>query len=77
MDISKYLRESLGLRDNKSQLYIYIKNFKNVLVINLWTDFNITWQECVLGDPLPRLFKPHDWSKKIWLLGGGAYYLSI
>ena len=27
-------------------LYIYIENFKNLLVINQWTDFNITWQEC-------------------------------
>ena len=27
-------------------LYIHIDNFKNVLVINRWTDFNITWQEC-------------------------------
>ena len=39
-------------------LYIYIKNFKNLLVRNPWTDFNITWQECFFGHPLPRLFKP-------------------
>ena len=39
-------------------LYIYIENFRNVLVINQWTDFNITWQECFFGDRLPRLFKP-------------------
>ena len=38
-------------------LYIYIENFKNLLVRNLWTDFNITWQKCFFGDPLPRLFK--------------------
>ena len=38
-------------------LYIYIENFKNLLVRNHWTDFNITWQECSFGDPLPRLFK--------------------
>ena len=38
-------------------MYIYIENFKNLLVKNQWTDFNITWQECFFGDPLPRLFK--------------------
>ena len=37
--------------------YIYIENFKNLLVINDWTDFNITWQKCFLSDPLSRLFK--------------------
>ena len=39
-------------------LYIYIEKFKNLLVRNQWTNFNITWQECCFGDPLPRLFKP-------------------
>ena len=39
-------------------LCIYIKNFKNFLLRNLWTEFNVTWQECCFGDPLPRLFKP-------------------
>ena len=39
-------------------LYIYIKNFKNLLVRNLWTEFNVAWQECCFGDPLARLFKP-------------------
>ena len=37
-------------------LFIYIENFKNLLVRNHWTDFNITWQEYFFGDPLPRLF---------------------
>ena len=27
-------------------LYIYIENFKNLLVRNSWTEFNVTWQEC-------------------------------
>ena len=39
-------------------LYIYIENFKNLLVRNSWTEFNVTWQECCFGDLLPRLFKP-------------------
>ena len=38
-------------------LYIYIENFKNLLVRNSWTEFNVTWQECCFGDLLPRLFK--------------------
>ena len=39
-------------------LYIYIENFKNLLVSNHETNFYITWQKSFLGDPLPRLFKP-------------------
>ena len=38
-------------------LYIYLENFNKLLVRNHWTNFNITWQECFFGDPLPRLFK--------------------
>ena len=55
-------------------LYIYIENFKNLLVRNYWTDFNIILQECSFGDLLPRLF-----TSKTWLPGGGAYfpYISI
>ena len=37
--------------------YIYIENFKNLLVRNHWTNFSITWQESLFGDPLPNLFK--------------------
>ena len=39
-------------------LYIYIENFKNLLVRNHWTDFNIILQTYSFGDRLPRLFKP-------------------
>ena len=39
-------------------LYIYIENFKNLLVRNHWTDINITRQECFICNPLPRLFNP-------------------
>ena len=37
-------------------LYIYIENFKNLLVRNHLTDFSIILQKCSFGDPLPRLF---------------------
>ena len=45
-------------------LYIYIENFKNLLVRNHWTDFNIILQECLFGDPVPRLLKPSGFVKK-------------
>ena len=32
-------------------VYLYRKLEKNLLVRNHWTDFNITWQTCYLGDP--------------------------
>ena len=56
-------------------LYIYIENFRNLLIRNHWTDFNITWQGCSFGGPLPSLFK----LSKPWPLEGGAYspYVSI
>ena len=38
-------------------IYIYIENFKNLLVRNHWTDFSITWQECFFCNPLLTLFK--------------------
>ena len=52
-------------------LYIYIENFKNLLVRNQWTDFNIILQKCSLGDPLPRLFKPFGFVKKHGCQGAG------
>ena len=57
-----------------SPIYIYIENLKNLLVRNHWTDFNITWQKCYLGDPLPRLYKLSWFVKKTWLVVGGAYF---
>ena len=45
-------------------LYICIEKFKNFLVRNQWTNFNITWQECCFGNPLPRLFKPSWFVRK-------------
>ena len=53
-------------------LYIYIENFKNLLVRNHWTEFSDTWQECYFGDLLPRLFKP-SWLVKKMAARGRAY----
>ena len=54
--------------------YIYIENFKNLLVRNHWTDFNIILQKCSFGDPLPRLFKPYGFVKKHGRQGAGLIF---
>ena len=54
-------------------LYIYIENFKNLLVRNRWTNFNIILQKCSFGDPLPRLFKPFGFVKKHGRQGRGLF----
>ena len=56
---------------------IYIENFKNLLVRNHWTDFNIILQKCSFGDPLPRLFKPFGFVKKHGRQGRGLFSLYI
>ena len=58
-------------------LYIYIENFKNLLVRNHWTDFNIILQKCSFRDPLPRLFKPFGFVKKHGRHGRGLFSLYI
>ena len=55
-------------------LYIYIENFKNLLVRNHWTDFNIILQKCSFGDPLRRLFKPFGFIKKCGRQGAGLIF---
>ena len=55
----------------------YIENFKNLLVRNSWTEFNVPWQECCFGDLLPRLFKPSWYVKNHGPQGGGAYFSYI
>ena len=54
-------------------LYIYVENFKNLLVRNHWTDFHIILQKCSFGDPLPRLFKPFGLSKNMAARGRGLF----
>ena len=57
-DLSKkHCRRVVGGEGGLISLYIYIEKFKNLLVRNQWTNFNIAWQECCFGDLLPRLFK--------------------
>ena len=58
-------------------LYIYIENFKNHLVRNHWTDFNINLQKCFFGDPLPSLYKPFGFVKKHGRQGRGLFSLYI
>ena len=58
-------------------LYIYIENFKNLLVRNHWTDFHILLQKCSFGDPLPRLFEPFGFVKKHGRQGQGLFSLYI
>ena len=55
-------------------LYIYIENFKNLLVRNYWTDYHIILQKCFFGDPLPRLFKPFGFVKKHGRQGAGLIF---
>ena len=42
---------------------------------NHWSSFNILWQKCSFGDPLPRLFKPWWFVKKKMFARGGTYFL--
>ena len=58
-------------------LYFYIENFKNLLVRNHWTSFNIILQKCSFGDPLPRLFKPFGFVKNMAARGWGLFSLYI
>ena len=55
-------------------LYIYIEKFKNLLVRNHWTDFNIILQKCFFSDLLPRLFKPFGFVKKHGRQGAGLNF---
>ena len=55
-------------------LYIYIENFKNLLVRNRRTDFHIISQKCSIGDPLPRLFWPFGFVKKHGHEGAGLIF---
>ena len=65
--VKKHGRQGAGL----FSLYIYIENFKNLLVRNHWTDFHIILQKCSFGDPLPRLFKPFGFIEKDGRQGAG------
>ena len=64
-------------RSQELKIDFLIKNLKNLLVRNHWTDFNIILQKCSFGDPLPRLFKPFEFVKKHGHQGAGLFSLYI
>ena len=79
-DCSRHLDSSKNMAARGQglfSLYIYIENFKNLLVRNHWTDFNIILQKCSFGDPLPRLLKPFGFVKKHGRQGRGLFSLYI
>ena len=55
-------------------LYIYIENFKNLLVRNSWTEFNVTWQECCLVTFYQDCSSLHDTSKTMAHRGVGLIF---
>ena len=79
-DCSSHLDSSKNMATRRwglFSLYIYIENFKNLLVRNHWTNFNIILQKCSFGDPLPRLFKPCGFVKKHGRQGLFSLYICI
>ena len=58
-------------------LYVCIENFKNLLVRNHWTDFNIILQKCSFSDPLPNCSSHLDSSKNMAARGRGLISLYI
>ena len=79
-DCSRHLDSSKNMAARGQglfSLYIYIENFKNLLVRNHWTDFNIILQKCSFGDPVARLFKPFGFVKKHGRQGAGLFSLYI
>ena len=52
----------------------YIENFKNLLVRNSWTEFNVTWQECCFDDLLQDCSSLHDTSKTMAHRGVGLIF---
>ena len=61
-------------RSQELKIDFLTKNLKNLLVRNHCTDFNIIWQKCSFGDPLPRLFKPFGFVKKHGHQGAGLIF---
>ena len=62
-DCSSHLDSSKNMAVRGRGLFslcIYIEKFKNLLVRDHWTNFNIILQKCSFGDPLPRLSKNMD-----------------
>ena len=55
-------------------LYIYIENFKNLLVRNSWIEFSVTWQECCFGTFYQDCSSLHDTSKTMAPSGVGLIF---
>ena len=49
-----------------------MENFKNLLVRNNWTEFNVIWQECCFGNFYQDCSSPRDTSKNMATGGGGG-----
>ena len=73
-DCSSYLNSSKNMATRWRGLFSYIENFKNLLVRNHWTDFNIPQRECFLCNLLPRLYKPSWFIKKHGSQGVGLIF---
>ena len=58
-------------------IYLYKKNFKNLLVRNHWTDFKRILQKCFFDNSLPTLFKPFGFVKNMASRGQGSFSLYI
>ena len=79
-DCSSYLDSSKNMAARGwglLSLYILMENFKNLLVRNHCTDFNIILQKCSFGDPLPKLFEPFGFLKTMATRGQGLFSLYI
>ena len=58
-------------------LYIYVENFKNLIIRNHWTNFNIRWHECFFITLYQDCSSRHDSSKNMAIRGQGLFSLYI
>ena len=56
-------------------LYIYIENFKNLLVRNQWSDFLYNLAGMFLWSPSAKVVRRHNSSKKYGCKGAGLIFL--
>ena len=72
--VKKHGRQGAGLI---FPIYIYVENFKNLLVRNHWTDCSIILQKCFFDVSVPRLFKPFGFVKNMAARGWGLFSLYL
>ena len=58
-------------------LYIYLENFKNLLVPNHWTDFNIILQKCSFWWSSTKIVQAIWIRQKTWPPGLFSLYINI